>query len=151
LSRPWLIIGKGPSFSKAGTFDLKPYHIISLNHVVREMKVHVAHFADLDAFEDCSEAVLANAEWLLMPYRPHVQFRAGPKSLAELTSSIPILGKLDRLNRLVWYNLSTAERFGNSPIIQAGVFGSEVVVNILALLGVKTIRTLGIDGGQNYS
>jgi Glycosyl transferase family 8 len=151
LARPWLILGKGPSFSQAKHVDLHPYYTMSLNHVVREMSVHTAHFADLDALEDCSDEVLANAQWVLMPFRPHVRFSPGPKALPDLISSVPALKKLERAGRLVWYNLSTGEPFGNSPIIQTGLFGSEVVVNILALLGVKTIRTLGIDGGRTYS
>ncbi len=151
LARPWLILGKGPSFSQAKHVDLHPYYTMSLNHVVREMSVHTAHFADLDALEDCSDEVLANAQWVLMPFRPHVRFSPGPKALPDLISSVPALQKLERAGRLVWYNLSTGEPFGNSPIIQTGLFGSEVVVNILALLGVKMIRTLGIDGGRTYS
>jgi hypothetical protein len=151
LSRPWLILGKGPSFARVREFDLAPYNLISLNHVVRELRVSVAHFADLEALEDCADSVVANCDWVLMPYRPHVKFRAAEQTLADLVLSVPVLGKLERLNRLVWYNLSTSPPVSDSPIIQAGPFGSEVVVNILAELGVKVVRTLGIDGGRSYS
>jgi hypothetical protein len=34
--QPWLILGKGPSFAKRNECDLKRFHTISLNHVVRE-------------------------------------------------------------------------------------------------------------------
>jgi hypothetical protein len=47
-SDPWLIFGKGPSFSERGRFDLSPYRTLSLNHVVREGPVDVAHAIDLD-------------------------------------------------------------------------------------------------------
>ena len=151
LARPWLIVGKGPSFGSANSLDLTPYNVLSLNHVIREIKADVAHLADLDAIEDCSESLVANAQWVLMPFYPHISFKPSDRPLTELVAAIPVLKELDSLNRLVWYNLSTGTPNGDSPIIQTGAFGSEVVVNILALLGVKTIRTLGIDGGTNYS
>lgn len=150
-SRPWLMLGKGPSFAKVHELDLSPYNLVSLNHVVRELRVHVAHFADLDALEDCADSVVANADWVLMPYRPHVKFRATELTLADLVLSVPVLGELERRNRIVWYNLSTGAPAGDSPVIQTGPFGSEVVVNILAALGVKVVRTLGVDGGRSYS
>ena len=147
--RPWLVLGKGPSFSGIHELDVTAYNLISLNHVVRELKVDVAHFADLHAIEGCADAVLHNADWVLMPYRPHINYRIG-QSLSELVHTVPVLGELERLNRLVWYNLSTGTPIDGSPVIQTGQFGSEVVVNILATLGVKVIRTLGIDGGRSY-
>jgi hypothetical protein len=150
-ARPWLILGKGPSFTRIDEFDLTPYNLVALNHVVREVKVHVAHFADLDAVEACADAVVENADWVLMPYRPHVKFRATRQTLADLILSVPALGELERRNRLVWYNLYTGAPVGDSPVIQAVHFGSEAVVNILAVLGVKVIRTLGVDGGRSYS
>ena len=39
--RPWLILGKGPSFARRHHIDLTPYNLASLNHVVRELKVEV--------------------------------------------------------------------------------------------------------------
>jgi hypothetical protein len=149
-SRPWLVVGKGPSFARVHEVDLSPYNLIALNHVVRELPVHVAHFADLDALEDCAEAVLTNADWVLMPYRPHIEFRVTEQTLADLVLSVPVLSELERRNRLIWYNLGTGAPVGDSPVIPVGHFGSEAVVNILALLGVKVIRTLGVDGGRSY-
>jgi hypothetical protein len=35
-AQPWIIFGKGPSFSKRTVFDLKGYLGLSLNHAVRE-------------------------------------------------------------------------------------------------------------------
>ena len=148
-ARPWLILGKGPSFARVRETDVSPYNLVALNHVVRELKVHVAHFADLGALQDCADAVLANADWVLMPYWPHVDFKVD-RPLPELIASVPVLAELDRRQRLVWYNLRTGTPVGDSPVINVGHFGSEAVVNILAVLGVKTIRTLGVDGGRIY-
>jgi len=148
-ARPWLVVGKGPTFRRVHDADPSLYNVVALNHVVRELKVNVAHFADLEAVVDCADAVLTNADWVLMPYRPHIKFQVG-ESLAELAQSVPVLRELDRRGRLVWYNLSTGVPEGDSPVIHASHFGSEAVVNILATLGVKVIRTLGVDGGRAY-
>lgn len=150
-ARPWLVLGKGPTFSHVHEVDLAPYNLLALNHVVREIRVHVAHFADLEAIEDCAEPVLTNADWVLMPYRPHIAFRVTERTLADLVATVPVLGELARRGRLVWYNLCTGAPEGDSPVIQAVHFGSEAVVSILALLGVKVVRTLGVDGGRSYS
>ena len=42
-TRGWLILGKGPSFTKRKQFDLTKYYTFSLNHAVRELPVTVAH------------------------------------------------------------------------------------------------------------
>ena len=41
-STPWLILGKGPSFSKLSQFDLSQFYTLALNHVFREQPVKVA-------------------------------------------------------------------------------------------------------------
>ena len=32
--KPWLIVGKGPSFDRIGEVDLSQYNVIGLNHVI---------------------------------------------------------------------------------------------------------------------
>src|SRR5438093_922771 len=82
-SKPWLILGKGPTFSQRGSFDLTQFNLMSLNHVVREQKVDVAHVIDVDVVKDCGEALLHNCRWVLMPRRPHVHFGATQVLLLE--------------------------------------------------------------------
>ena len=55
--RPWLILGKGPSFAKRDQFDLKNFQLLSLNHAVREQPVAVAHMIDYDVVEACGESI----------------------------------------------------------------------------------------------
>jgi hypothetical protein len=155
--RPWLVLGKGPSFSRRGEFDLSAYNLLSLNHVVREAKVHIAHVIDMDVVRDCADSLLTNCDWLVMPYRPHVNFRPGP-SLAELVGTDPVLAEMDRRGRLVWYNLvpggfKPGDRplEPGSPPIEVNSFSSVAAVQLLAELGARTVRTLGVDGGKKYS
>ena len=170
-SATWLIMGKGPSFEARGDYDLSGFRVISLNHIVREMPVEIAHMIDLDVLRDCAEAIENNARFLLMPRVPHSKGAPQSKTLDELKTEFPILERLGRQKRLLWYNLAqspgvpelspwqykkqnkskqstpTAESF----VVPMGHFSGEVVTTILGMLGAKKIRTLGLDGGQKYA
>jgi hypothetical protein len=150
--RPWLILGKGPSFAKRAQFDLSEYYILSLNHAVRELAVTVAHIIDYDVIDQCGSALLDNAKYLVLPWIPHVDNRPGRRDLEEFAQLNPILGQMDREGRLLWYNHSrTRHRHGHSPVVRVKFFSAVAAVNLLAQAGVRTIRSLGVDGGTTYS
>lgn len=149
--RPWLVLGKGPTFARRDEFDLGAYNLLSLNHVVTEVKVEVAHVLDVDVVEACGDALLSNCDWLLMPRVPHVQSRASLRPLEDFVEAIPVLRELDRAGRLVWYNAESGMASPGSPVIEVKWFSSEAALNILAAMGVTRVRSLGIDGGQSYS
>lgn len=150
--RPWLILGKGPSFSKRKDFDLRQFYTMSLNHSLREQPVIVAHMIDYDVVVACREALLTNAQYLVLPWFPHVKNRSGRQSLDELAKFHPILSTMNKQGRLLWYNLSTAREYHrDSPVIRARFFSSEAALNLLAQAGVQKIRSLGVDGGATYS
>ena len=149
--RPWLVLGKGPTFSDRDQFDLSAYNLLSLNHVVSEMKVDVAHVIDVDVVEACGRALLENCDWLLMPRVPHVQQQVSLRPLEDFVDAIPVLRELDRAGRLVWYNAETGPAYPGSPVVEVKWFSSEAALNLLATMGVQMVRSLGIDGGQTYS
>ena len=149
--KPWLILGKGPTFSEFKNVDASEYNTLSLNHVVRQTKVDVAHMIDADVAEDCADELYNNCQYLVMPWHPHVKNDPTSKTLADFVAEIPVLKKLDEENRLVWYNLSSAKPKDNSPTIQAKFFSAEAALNILGQAGVKKVRSLGVDGGRGYS
>lgn len=159
LDRPWLILGKGPSFSRRHHVDLSPYYLASLNHVVREMKVDVAHYIDLEALVACADDLPRNADWLLVPRYPHVNFRPSAEPLEVLCGRVPVLRQFAERGRLVWYyhdllsrpELKASYPPGAGPLIAVDAFSVEALVNVLAVLGVKIVRTLGVDGGIHYS
>ena len=149
---PWLILGKGPSFSKRDSFDLKPYRLISINHAVREQPVTVAHVIDADVIDACEDVIEKNAKVVVMPWFPHVKNGPGTKTLEETASKSPALGRLKEQGRLLWYNLSTGrEARDGSPVVPVKFFSGEAVLNLLAAAGVRKIRSLGVDGGAAYS
>jgi len=151
-SRLWLILGKGPSFSRRKEFDLSPYYTLSLNHVVREQPVTVAHMIDFDVVDACGETILTNTQYLVLPWFPHVNNRSGRRNLEELARMNTVLRKLNEQGRLLWYNHSRArKRRGDSPVVQVRFFSAEAALNLLAQAGVRKIRSLGVDGGAAYS
>src|SRR5256885_8106863 len=148
----WLILGKGPSFSRKHLYDLSRFHTLSLNHAVREQPVTVAHIIDYDVVDTCAEAIQKNARALVMPWRPHLNFAPGRKNLSELAQANPTLRLMNEQGRLLWYNLSTAqEQHGDSPVVRAKFFSAEAGLNLLAQAGVRRVRSLGVDGGATYS
>ena len=150
--KPWLILGKGPSYKHVRTVNLSDFYICSLNHVVREQRVDLAHIIDIDVVADCAQAIDRNAAYLALPFYPHVNHRPTAKSIIDFVNEIPFLAKLKKEGRLVWYNLSTSNRqVGSSPMIVAKFFSAESAINILAECGAKTIRSLGVDGGNSYA
>lgn len=148
--RPWLMLGKGPTIERRHTFDLGEYNLLSLNHVVNEVPVDVAHIIDMDVVEDCAEHLGSNCEWLVMPRYPHLRSEVNSRRLEEWFDYVPVLRELDERGRLVWYNLSDGRPEGRSPVIGAKGFSSEAALRILGLLGARSVRSLGIDGGRSY-
>ena len=149
---PWLVLGKGPSFSKRDQFDLKPFRTLSINHAVREQPVTVAHIIDADVVDACGDALEKNAGVVVLPWHPHVNNAAGDRTLEQVAAGSPALQRLDAQGRLLWYNLSTGRSVREGcPVVNVKYFSAEAVLNLLTTAGVRTIRSLGIDGGSSYS
>jgi hypothetical protein len=150
-ARPWIILGKGPTFADRRRFDLSDYYSLGLNHVVREARVDVAHLIDIEVVADCAEHLLANCRWLVMPRIPSVASARGTRRLEDYFEDHPALRILSNEKRLIWYNLSHTERIGASPVIRLINFSAEPAVDLLGTLGVKKVCSLGVDGGRGYS
>ncbi len=52
--KPWLVLGKGPTFARRDEFPLGDYNLLGLNNVVAEQRVDVAHIIDIDVVERCA-------------------------------------------------------------------------------------------------
>jgi hypothetical protein len=149
--KPWLVLGKGPTFSRRNEFDLTAYNKFSLNHVVREVKVEVAQIVDIDVAESCAASLQKNCEFLLMPRVPNVRHFPGEYlTLADWCNCIPELAAMESQGRLVTYDFSHLDSDDPWTIV-ARYFSSEVALGVLGRMGVKNAFTLGIDGGTAYS
>jgi len=150
-SRSWLILGKGPSFEQRGRYDLRPYTTLAINHVVREMPVFATSAVNYEVVGDCGDAIYRNSRYLLMPRYPHSLPGAGDHLLETYFETYPVLERLCREGRLVWYNLSSDRAAPGSPVIENGPFSVCILFNLLAAMGARRLRTLGIDGGRDYA
>jgi hypothetical protein len=150
-AKPWLMVGKGPTFDRRGDYDLAAYNTLGLNHVVRELSVDVAHAIDIDVVGDNADRLAENAEWLLVPRNPHLRSKKTERLLEEWFDEYPVLRDFDARGRLVWYNLAGTRAVDRSPMIGAHGFSSQAALNVLGLMGVDVVRSLGIDGGRSYS
>ncbi len=151
---PWLILGKGPSFSSYSPDLIAGYCVLTLNDVVRSVsRVDLAHFIDFEAFERCADTIFRNPSVLVvMPWYPHFNHKAGASDLASLSVKSTLLSGLIAEGRLYWYDLiSSPLRHGHQPVVSASFFSSEAALDLLATAGVRRIRSLGIDGGRAYS
>ena len=152
-SRPWLVVGKGPTFPKIRELDLDEYRILTLNHVVREMSrtAELAHMIDVDVLRGLEERQLWGAEYFVLPLHPHVAFTATAKDLGDFFAEYPKLKTLHEEERLLWYNLSTWKAEPGSPVVDVAYFSAEAAIRLLALAGARVIRTVGVDGGTQYA
>ena len=148
----WLILGKGPSFTKSRQYDLSQFKTISLNHAVRQQPVDLAHIIDADVLRDCDDTIEKNARILVMPWYPHEENVASGETLEELFEKVPLLRRMSEQGRLLWYNLLTAPAMREgSPVVPVKWNSAEAVLRLLAMAGAKHVRSLGVDGGVTYS
>lgn len=152
--RQWLIVGKGPTFRKYRPEHAETYGVLAINHVAREIKCDAALMMDLDVFEACAEQIAENARVVILPWRPHIDFRPTDKTLIDLLEEHPVLKRLASENRVVVFNAQTArglDPLPGEPVTNIKFFSAEAALNLLAQNGVRHIRTLGVDGGASYS
>ena len=152
-TRPWLILGKGPSFSKVldPFFPVAEYNILGLNHVAEKIRVNVSLVID---FCVINNRISKNSNYIVLPWHPHVDFKASVKTLPYYVNRYDVTHKAKKEGRILWYNLSTWKKKHNPcpyPTVKTLYFSAESAFYLLALAGVKEIRTLGIDGGSSYA
>jgi hypothetical protein len=150
--RDFLVLGKGPSLDTLGSHNISNFNTLSLNHVVRDIHVHLAHLIDIDVINQLGEALYTNCDYLVMPYHPHVGWRAHANITLSDICKHPVLSRMEAEGRIFGYNLSTTKmKLGDSPVVQARYYSAEAAVSLLGNLGVKRIRTCGVDGGADQS
>lgn len=149
---PFLIVGKGPSFSSYTPKVSKGFHAVGLNHAVLRAKFDSASLPDVENIADCQEALEANCRFVLAPWHPHVGLIPTERTLVDFYHDYPVLERLAAAGRLVSVNYFGEPR-DETPVIPPSPRNAAWVVNILAALGSAspvTIRTLGVDGGSAY-
>ncbi len=133
--RPWLVLGKGPTFDRRDEFPLQDFNLLGLNNVVASMPVDVAHIIDMDVLEAVAEHLEDRCRFLLMPRRPHVHYKATDRLLEDFFADVPVLQQLDEQGKLVWYNARTSAPVDSSPVVRVRSFSSGAAVDILGIVG----------------
>lgn len=148
FDKPFLILGKGPTFHK----NVKDYTVIGLNHVVREVPVDVAHIIDLEVVEALGQKLLS-ARYVVIPANPHINNKVNAKSLQERIDQIPVLKFLLDAGRLYSYYASTGAKFApdKAEIVQVRNFSSEAAFNLLVRDGIKVVTFAGVGTGKEYA
>ena len=146
--KPWLIVGKGPSFDRLSEVDLTQYNVIGLNHVIYNIDCLLGSIIDIDVINKSEDKV--RCLHIVTPWYPHINFKPTKKSIADF------IGEpwCDKVGTSLWYNSSRSSRSGLSPggpTVTVRCFNAVAVVNLLGSVGVKEVRTVGVDGGRSYS
>lgn len=148
----WLVVGKGPTAEACRRLKLgKRWRVITLNHAALVIRPFLAHFADLEAARDVVPRLDKNV-WICMPWHPHIHFSPKADTLVDLLESWPELK--ERSSRLCSYN--SIGHVGLSanptlPVLRLELFSATAVFSALGQAGVKSVLTLGIDGGTGYA
>lgn len=160
--KPWLVLGKGPTSDLIETVDLTRYRILSLNHACRLVVPDLAHFVDLEAFDECGERLAKKEIVACLPWYPHVSSGAGRHPLSHYCGLLPdpphkrqALGWLLAKDKLCSYNASTASAKCHVPNpklshVRLRFFSAVGAFNLLGLAGIRCLTTLGVDGGTGY-
>ena len=154
-----LLIGKGPSFDYIEKILPSKYTTIALNHVVENTKCDAVSIIDIDVVRDCPEAVYNNAKSIIIPWHPHDKdndYKPSNKNILDYANEIDIIDKMIKEGRLYAYNASSAKVYSldnnpNLPNYDVYINNGDSIFGILAVNNIKTIYSLGIDGGTVYS
>jgi hypothetical protein len=150
-SKPWLIVGQGPTFARHSKVDLAGYSVLGFDQVARELRVDVAHALDVETIAPCADRVEKNCRWLLLPRRPEVNRKPGPPVEAYF-GRMPVLRRMAAQNRLVWYNRATASpQAGDATQATTPPGALADIAELFAQIGVRRLRSLGLDGGHAHS
>jgi len=154
--KPWLLVGKGPTFQRVHYLDLSEYNVIAINHAATKIPSDFASFVDIDVYRNCAREVNRMAKHLLTPYTPHLfeSLLTGERTVPEKTKILseilrnPELERLNEEDRLCCYHCQNSKIPG--LVARGRHFSSSVLFSLLAIHGVVSIRSVGIDGGTEY-
>ena len=139
LTNKVLIIGKGPSLDRLTDVDLNDFTTIAINDAVcvsRPNFLHLTHYEDYPRLAP----FFGRAGALVGPYYPISK---------PPLKDYKFLGDLPKHQFTFGYNLNmySAPKVGDSPSVSIEGFSIQPIVELLALKGIKFIRTIGVDGG----
>ena len=148
--KPWIILGKGPSFNRILDINTNQYYTFCLNHTMSIVDGDIGHIIDLEVLDEIEDVGCFS---LIVPYHPHINSKPTKRNLRDWIKEKPILQYYEKFGKLFTYNLSTWKlaHLKDYPIVLTRYFSAETAFRILIAGGAKVIYSLGIDGGTEYS
>lgn len=160
--KPWLIVGKGPSFDKLSSLNFEAYCSLALNHAVNARQgFNYVHVTDFDVFDKIKETLTSNSTKLVVPYFLHSENKPSKLLSADGIANDAakkhndLFVKLLKEHRLFTYNSTLSKNacrrkdLGKPVIVK--YFSGVAAVNLLGQSGIKSLTLVGIDGGGAYS
>lgn len=159
-----IFLGKGPSFSLLSKINLNNFFVVCLNHTVLNVdKCDISSIIDIENFFEADSHIYKKANYLAMPFRPHVKergFKPTEKTVLDFAKENKFLDKIIKEKRLLTYNTNSGIMCNYKPIPQLpnndlfinngdSLFG--IFAKCLNRKSNKIIYSLGLDGGNNYS
>lgn len=156
---PWAVVGKGPTFARRGELDLKGFKVAGLNHVCAHMVVDVTMITDVEVLLHLGGRLRHQSRALFVPFYLHAMNAPHKRGLDDRLKREPVLRDMEKSGKLFWYRSSLSEKLPHPddrvkprpPAVRVRYFSAVAAVNLLAAAGVRTIRTLGVDGGTRYA
>ena len=93
-SKPFLIVGKGPSFAHYDSDRTEDFHRVGLNHVVLQAQFDTVSLPDIENIADCQDVLEANTRFVLVPWHPHVGLQPSERTLVDFYADYPVLERL---------------------------------------------------------
>lgn len=160
----FLVVGKGPSSDRLAAAMLKlqtEYRcvkVLTLNDAAKLVRApDIAHFIDMEAADRCSGT---DAAQVMVPTVMHRNNKPFLNVLDELEKGpselLPsLVGAADAANRLIVYDKVPVEagrwHWKSEGVLPVRYFSAEAVFGFLAVMGVKKVYSVGVDGGTGYS
>lgn len=148
-NKTWLVVGQDASLQKHGDLDLSEFSILALDGAIETLeRADVAASLDLETVKTAGEAMDARAKFVLLPRFAKLNGQLQSKPLEAFFGDFPLLQKWDEAGRLLVCDLSTAPKKGapaGETVFLAGPNAAETMIGVLAQMGQKKFRTLGLD------
>ena len=158
--KPWLIVGKGPSFDQIGIVKIDDFNIFSLNSSISSIpNSDIAHIIDFEVYKELENQLYKKSSYVLLPINPHFKNKPSRVTIPDLINENKILKKLSKEGRLLWYNHLPKGKFLRKNNIRkifykkhsVKHFSAESAFSILGSYNIKKIYSVGVDGGDQYS
>ena len=146
-ARPWLVMGKGPSFARLQELERHDYAgRVALNHVAAATDCDIACMNDLEVVGALGERLL-DPGIVVLPDPPRVGCRDG-NALSSYLQDYPALYDLAKLGGVATFRRVARPQDGD---VCARISVAEVAFSLLSVMGVREIHIIGIDGGVGYA